>query len=134
MLTVASSIGKRKRPVIPGDGPLLPFKCASYLDNFRSISKCVIEDLKKEMLFLAPRLRSEYIIENYNSLDMSIIPGEERLRLFEYLLENGFRWKRHRFQKEFHERATMVLAPLIVGVEWDVIGAAIARQGKWPLE
>jgi hypothetical protein len=124
---------KRKKPSLPGDGCLVNFKCASYLENFRSMSKSVVEDIKKEMRMLTPRLRTEFILDNYESLELSKIPGEERLRLYEHLLENGFRWKRHRFQKEFHDKGTMVLAPLIVGTEWSIIGPAISRQRKWPL-
>lgn len=55
--------------------------------------------------------------------------GEARLRKFEEILENGYKYKPHKFQKGFHKEATKALAPSIVGPEdWERIGPRIIQE------
>lgn len=58
--------------------------------------------------------------------------GEKRLRDFEDILENGYTWKRGRFQREFHDNVTNVMASSLVGVDdWAKIGTNIAKARGW---
>lgn len=58
--------------------------------------------------------------------------GEERLREFEELLENGFGIERGDFQREFHAQVTKEVAENIVGPEdWAKIGEKLKRARGW---
>jgi hypothetical protein len=58
--------------------------------------------------------------------------GEKRLRDFEDILENGFTWKRGRFQREFHDNCTNVMSSSLVGQDdWAKIGTNIAKSRGW---
>jgi hypothetical protein len=59
--------------------------------------------------------------------------GEDRFKLFEWYLENGFSWKRHLFQKEFHAKAGMVLSSQIIGADWERIGTSLIKERKWDM-
>lgn len=66
------------------------------------------------------------------------LPGQSRLRLFEEILESGFKNEdgepliRSRFQREFHSQCTCAMAQSIVGrKDWERKGAEIARARKW---
>jgi hypothetical protein len=117
---------------LPGDGPLVA-KVTSYLPCLKSCTRTILEDSIKESKQARPIRREAYVLEppSYSS---SKVSGEERLRYFENILENGFRWRRHLFQKAFHDKAVMVLAPLILGSDWDAVGPALVRQRNWPIE
>ncbi len=59
------------------------------------------------------------------------ISGEQRFIQFEDLLENGFQWKRHLFQKEFHRLAVQVLAEYIIGDDWHLVGPRLKQERNW---
>jgi len=69
--------------------------------------------------------REEYVMNP--PADTNSSKGEERFRLFLYLLENGF-WARHVFQTEFHLHALKVLAESIVGpTDWPQVGPLLVE-------
>jgi hypothetical protein len=118
---------------LPGSGSLLGGgKCSSYIDYFDACSNIILEDAMKEAKLAALHPRERYTLDppKYERA----IGGEERFIQFQDLLENGFRWRRHVFQREFHDKALMVLAPLILGEDWDSVGPSLAKQKKWPME
>ena len=61
-----------------------------------------------------------------------MLEGEQRLVNCENALENVMCWKRHRFQREFHDRCLASLAKLIVGdKDWEAVGERICRERNW---
>lgn len=78
-----------------------------------------------------------YKVHNFESYVLqppiyeSVSSGEERFLEFERLLENGFPWRREKFQKIFHEMATMVLAEYIAGDDWGIIGPSLIMERGW---
>lgn len=64
-----------------------------------------------------------------NSTDTAM--GEKRLKRFEWILEHGFEWKRHYFERIFHAKAVMALAQTIMGNDWETKGMDVARDRKW---
>ena len=54
-----------------------------------------------------------------------------RLKRYEEILERGFVWRRHRFQKGFHDECVKALAPSIVGRDWDRVGPRIIKERLW---
>lgn len=60
----------------------------------------------------------------------SQLPGEANLRRFEEIL-NMFKYKRHVFQREFHDIITKALAESIVGEDWSMIGPKLMRKRDW---
>lgn len=61
----------------------------------------------------------------------SELAGVQRLRRFEELLENGFLFKRHIFQRQFHDRCVQAMAEAIVGDDWKTVGPEIMSQRGW---
>lgn len=98
----------------------MPPHRASYDHYFEEWKKKVNEE--DEIHFRTEKIptRESFILNP--PATTSFLAGEERFRQFENLLENGTSWKRHTFQKEFHQQAVMVLAPNIIGDDWDTIG------------
>ncbi len=127
-------LGKRKAELPPGTGALLgkDIRCNSYLAYNDACSSVILEKELLEAKNCMLHRRERYITDPPNH--EKGIDGEERVRLFEDYLENGFRWRRHMFQRAFHDKALMVLAPLILGEDWDVVGPALVKQRKWPME
>jgi hypothetical protein len=101
----------------------------SYDNYFYEWKKKIQEDEENEYRTEKIHKRDSFILDPpcLNNL----LAGEERFRQFEDLLENGTSWKRHTFQKEFHQQAAMVLAPNIIGEDWDTIGPVLIKERKW---
>jgi hypothetical protein len=99
-------------------------KFASY-DHYFQVQKKRVEE-EDEIEFKSQEIytRESYFINPPRNNSYSA--GEERFKEFENLLENGTGWKRATFQREFHDKATMVLAPNIIGDDWDVIGPILS--------
>ena len=57
--------------------------------------------------------------------------GETRLKRLEWILENGFQWKRHHFERMFHEKCVIALSKTMMGADWAVMGAEIAAERGW---
>jgi hypothetical protein len=112
-------------------GPLLK-GCVSYQPYFKKWTDTAEEAATEELKMLALHPREKYIMDPPKLV--SGVSGEERFREFEWLLENAFAWKRHMFQKEFHERAAMVLAPQIIGDDWDKIGPPLVKERGWSMQ
>jgi hypothetical protein len=124
---------KRKiAPEPPGTGPLVHFRCGNYLPYLDACSEGVLRDAEKESKMATPYKRERYITDppKFNKK----VDGEERFRLFEDYLENRFRWRRHVFQRQFHEKAMMVIAPLILGEDADAVMPALVKQRQWPMQ
>ena len=84
-----------------------------------------VQEFKK---FAAPTLDEHYISPQKKKAEVT---GESELRKFEDILENGFQWRRHRFQREFHAEITKALAEQIVGADWERIGPRLIEQRGW---
>lgn len=57
--------------------------------------------------------------------------GEKRLVMFSTILATGFLWRPHRFQQLFQREVVKALAPLLVGPDWENIGARIIKERNW---
>jgi len=57
--------------------------------------------------------------------------GEERLRFFEDILENGFKQKLGYFQRKLAQEVVRAMAPVIVGDQWNIIGERICKERGW---
>jgi hypothetical protein len=106
--------------------------CTSYLSCFNEWIEIAEEETVREYKRMRLYPRERYVMDPPKMKQQA--SGEERLREFEWLLENGFRWKRHKFQKEFHAKAVMVLSQQIVGNEdWDKVGPVLVKERKWDM-
>jgi hypothetical protein len=45
--------------------------------------------------------------------------------------EHGFKWRRHYFERMFHDLCLIALAKLVVGTDWSSIGADVAAARGW---
>lgn len=57
--------------------------------------------------------------------------GEKRLQRFEWILEHGFKMKRHYFERLFHTKCCIALVETIMGVDWASKGVEICRDRAW---
>ena len=97
-----------------------------FSDTLEYYRNDCVNEFKK---YDAPTLKEHYISPQKKVTE---ITGETNLRRFEDILENGFKWKRHRFQREFHEEITKALAESIVGEkDWEQVGARLIKQRGW---
>jgi len=108
-------------------------KLVSYMPLFDQWETLHAQEVKAKIDRLKVYKRAKYIVDPPKQNQIS--SGEERFNKFEWYLENGFKWKRHIFQKEFHKMAAMVLAPQIIGAtDWDRVGPLLAKQRKWTMQ
>lgn len=60
--------------------------------------------------------------------------GIARFRKFEQLLESGFSWGRHHFERMFHNKCLVALAPTLFGEdEWATHGSDLIHERGWTL-
>ena len=60
--------------------------------------------------------------------------GLERFKKFAQLLESGFTWGRHHFERMFHNISLTALAPTLFGEEeWAIHGSDIIQERGWTL-
>lgn len=104
----------------------------SFIDSIDKWSEYRLDESRRNTKKLRLYSRERYISDPPKST--RLISGEERLKKFEWILENGFKLKRHLFQREFHNKAIETLAPQIVGEDWNIIAPAIAKQKGWDLK
>jgi len=110
-------------------GPLLK-NCISYNNGFKSILKNHEQSLIKNFKELEIYERTQYFLSNINK--KIELEGEKRLKKFEDLLFNKFKYKPHKFQKGFLEKTVIGLAELLVGKkEWLQIGPELMKQRGW---
>lgn len=57
--------------------------------------------------------------------------GETRIKRLDWILENGFSWKRHHFERMFHAKCVTALAKTMMGPDWSTMGAEIAAERGW---
>lgn len=57
--------------------------------------------------------------------------GETRLKKIEYILEHGYKWKRHYFERMFHSKCVTALAKTLMGPDWSTSGLEIAAEHAW---
>lgn len=132
LLNASSSInnGVRRKNAHMAKRPLSEL-CGSYVNYFDAMESRENESKIKEAKRVKLYPRERYVVDPPQV--QTTESGEERFKQFEWYLENGFSWKRHLFQKEFHNKAAMVLAPQIIGSDWDRIGPALIKERKWDL-
>ncbi len=104
----------------------------SFINDIDKWSEYRLDQSKRNIKRLRLYTRDRYIHDPPKTI--RLISGEERLKKFEWILENGFKLKRHLFQREYHEKAIETLAPQIVGEDWSIIAPAIAKRKGWDLK
>jgi hypothetical protein len=57
--------------------------------------------------------------------------GEKRLRRFEEILEHGYSWKRHYFERLFHAKCVIAMAQTIMGGDWAAKGVEVTKERGW---
>jgi len=112
-----------------GDGGPLISDCSLYRDAFVDYrnyhEENFVQECKKTEIYDAER----YIIDPPKQKKTT--DGELKLRKFSEILENGFCFKPHRFQREFLEQVTKSMAESIVGEDWDRVGPRIMEERGW---
>lgn len=68
----------------------------------------------------------------------NVSDGESRLRAYLQRFADGFRFQNERlrfdkFQTQFAERSSQMLASNIVGPQWTAIGPRLCREYEWPM-
>lgn len=93
-----------------------------FIQNAAYYSESFERDSKRFKIYE----REEYVMNP--PADSSLSAGEERLRQFYYLLENGYE-ERSILQKELHDKAIKILAPSILGAEaWAQFGPLLIEE------
>lgn len=110
--------------------PMVP-RVACYVSALDKISDESIREKQKEIKKLRLHKRLKYVVDPPQRLSES--DGEKRYKGFVNFLENGFKEKRHIFQREFHRAVCKTLAPQIVGPDWEVFGPILAKKEGWDL-
>ena len=109
-------------------GPLLQ-ECSLYrnafLDNVDDWKNTFVQNCKK----LEVRTLEDAVLRVEKA--RIILPGEARLRKFEEILENGYVYTRHIFQKEFHDEIVKAMGESIVGDDWARVGPYLSQQRGW---
>ena len=59
--------------------------------------------------------------------------GLRRFKNFATLLEAGFYWGRHHFERKFHDECLKALAETLFGDEWHTYGMETVRERKWEI-
>lgn len=59
--------------------------------------------------------------------------GITRFREFEQLLETGFSWGRHHFERMFHAICVITLAQTLFGDEWSIYGSDLVQERGWQM-
>jgi hypothetical protein len=83
---------------------------------------------------LALRKRARVVMASTSEKLANDGHGLARFRKFEQLLESGFSWGRHHFERMFHGKCLTALAPTLFGAdEWATYGADLVQERGWPL-
>lgn len=103
----------------------------SYYDECQmQFEKYYIESFHNDF-----KMRLEVNTKNSALIDLvekrEISDGEAKLKRFEEILESGFTWKRHLFQRMFHNEVVKGLARMIVGKDWPQVGPRIIKERGW---
>jgi hypothetical protein len=106
-------------------------KVACYISALEKWSDQKLQERHENIKKLRLHKRLRYIVDPPKKIN--ICDGEKRYKDFVNFLENGFKEKRHVFQREFHRSVCKTLAPQIVGSDWDIYGPVLAKQEGWDL-
>lgn len=83
-------------------------------------------DYKRSYMVLS---REQQLCKPLNERHQS--DGERRLVMFSTILATGFLWRPHCFQQAFQREVVKAIAPLLVGPDWENIGARIIKERNW---
>jgi len=108
-------------------------KSGEWLDLFNASRHYVDSRFKSEMeVELALPKRARFLTSQKKVTNEG--HGIERFKKFESLLESGFSWGRHHFERMFHGISSISLARTLFGdEEWASYGSDLAQERGWSL-
>lgn len=59
--------------------------------------------------------------------------GQKRFKNFATLLESGFTWGRHYFERKFHDECLKALGETLFGDEWQTYGMETVKERNWEI-
>lgn len=112
-------------------GPLLE-DCVSYYNAFDESRRYFEDDFLSDNKKYKVYEREKYFI--YHIEERKEFDGLKRLRMFEDLIFNRFKYKPHYFQRNFLKLVVVAMAEKIVGKEeWIQVGPTLIKQRGWKI-